>query len=245
MHEKLLEDIGLTKNESLIYLALLKISKSKSGEIIKEAKISGGKIYETLNKLIEKGLVKVIIENGVKHFIANNPKTLLNYLKEKEENLKAKEVELEKLIPSFENLISINTNNELVSLVKGFRGTSVIIYESLEKTKDSISIMGIRSNKEEKFNRFWINWHKKRIELKKEAKIIFSDKGSSYWKFFKKLKYTKLKTLSHLSPSAIMIIDDNTFIFSYEKELTCIHITSKPITNSILNFFEDLWKISK
>ena len=245
MYEKLLESIGLTKNESLTYLALLKLGKAKSGKIVEEAKISGGKVYETLNKLINKGLIKIAIENGVKHFIVNSPQTLINYIKEKEKILKQKESELEKLIPSFEILREIDNSKEIVSLIKGLRGISVIVYECLEKSKTPISIMGIRSSKNEKFNRFWMNWHRKRVELKKEARIIFSDKNTDYWKFFKKLKFTKVKELLRLSPSAIMIIGDNTFIFSYEKELICIHITSKSITNSISNFFEDLWKISK
>ena len=119
------------------------------------------------------------------------------------------------------------------------------VQKILEKSKDSLSIMGVRSSKDEKFNHFWMNWHRKRVELKKEARIIFSDRNTDYWKFFKNLKHTNIRELLHLSPSAIMIIDDNTFIFSYEKELTCIHINSKSITNSLLNFFEDLWKISK
>jgi len=245
MHEKLLEDIGLTKNESRIYLTLLRIGKSKSGKLVKEAKTSGGKIYETLNKLVDKGLVKIVVENGIKHFIANNPKTVLDYLKERENNLREKEKEFKKLLPSFENLKKTNKPEELVSMIKGFRGISTIIYDCLEKGKGQIYIMGIRSSKDEKFNRFWINWHKKRIELKKEAKMIFSDEGGDYLKFFKKLKFTKVKKLLHLSPSAIMILDNNTFIFSYEKELTCIHMNSESITKSMLNFFNDLWKISK
>ena len=81
------------------------IGKSKSGEIVKESKISGGKVYETLNKLINKGMVKTVVENGIKNFIANHPKTILNYIREKEEKLKEKEKEIEKIIPSFEKMI--------------------------------------------------------------------------------------------------------------------------------------------
>ncbi len=169
MYETLLENCGLTKNETLVYLALLKKGKSKSGSIIKEAKVSGGKIYETLYKLVDKGLVKYIEENGVKKFIANHPETLISYLKEKERSLHKKEEELRKALPQFTSLINTNENVETVSLVIGLRGIEPIIYNSLEKGKE-IRIMGVNSSKEEKFNNFWMHWHKHRVSLKKKQK---------------------------------------------------------------------------
>ncbi|MEI6849847.1 MAG: helix-turn-helix domain-containing protein [archaeon] len=244
MYEELLEQCGLTKNESLTYLALLKLGKSKSGDIVREAKVSGGKIYETLYKLIDKGLVKEVSENGIKRFIANNPRTIISYIKEKQKNLDQKEKELEKILPSFLKISGIDKEHESVSLVKGLRGISDIVYQKLENAK-KIKIMGVNSSKDEKYNTFWRNWHKERVNLKKEAQIIFSDKNTEYWKFFKNLNYTKLRELLHFSPSAVMIIDDNSFLFSYEKDLTCIHIQSIPMSNSLSSFFDDLWKIAK
>ena len=54
VYEGLLKACGLTQNESLVYLSLLKIGKATSSKVVKEANISGGKIYETLEKLIQK-----------------------------------------------------------------------------------------------------------------------------------------------------------------------------------------------
>lgn len=244
MYEQLLEESGLTKNESLVYLALLKLGKAKSSEIIREAKISGGKIYETLYKLIDKGLAKEVSEQGVKHFLANDPKSLLMYIEEKRANLLKKEKEIEKNLPSFINLKNLNIQQEGVSLIKGLRGISPIVYSTLEKAK-SISVMGVRSSKDEKYNNFWMNWHRERVKLRKNARMLFSDKNTNYWNFFKKIKYTELRAILHLSPSAIMIIDEQSFLFSYDAEITCIHIISKQISNSLLNFFNDLWGIAK
>ena len=80
MYENLLSEAGLTQSESKVYLALLKLGKSQSGKIVKEANISSGKIYEILEKLSEKGLVETVTENGVKQFIASDPKTILDYI---------------------------------------------------------------------------------------------------------------------------------------------------------------------
>jgi len=243
-YEELLRACGLTQNEGLVYLSLLKLGKATSSKIIKEAKISGGKIYETLEKLIHKGLVKSVVENGVKHFMANEPEMLIEYIKDKERDLHKKEEELEKVLPQLKSLKEHDHQLENVSLIKGLRGIKPLVYESLEKGK-IIKIMGVTSKKEIKYSDFWRSWHLERERLKKQAEIIFSDRDTDYWRFYKKLKYTKVKEILSFTPSAVLLIDDNIFIFSYEEELTCIHIKSKSISDSFSQFFNGLWKVAK
>ena len=245
MYENLLEEAGLTRNESLVYLTLLKIGKSKSGKIVKEAGVSGGKIYETLYKLIDKGLVKVISEHNVKHFIANDPKTLLDYLKDKEALLHKKEKELAKVIPGLDKLRLKELKVETVSLIKGFKGIGAVVYDSLEKTEGGSVAMGVRSDKGEQFNNFWRKWHKERARLKKKCLLLFSDKNTDYWKFYQTLPYTEVREVLEFSPAAFTITGDHSFIFSYGEEFTCIHIHSKDIANSFRSFFDSLWKFAK
>lgn len=244
IYEDLLKACGLTQNESLVYLSLLKIGKATSSKIIKEAKVSGGKIYETLEKLIQKGLVKSIIENNVKNFMANEPQMLIKYIKDKEKELHKKEEELKKILPQLKGLKEHQYKLETVSLIKGLSGIKPLVYESLEKGK-TIKVMGVSSKKESKYNDFWRAWHIERTRLKKQTEIIFSDRNTEYWKFYKKLKYTKIKEILAFTPSAILLIDENIFIFSYEGELTCIHIKSKNISDSFYQFFNGLWKVAK
>ena len=243
-YEELLKACGLTQNESLVYLSLLKIGKATSSKIVKEANVSGGKIYETLEKLIKKGLVKSIIENGIKNFIANEPEMLIEYIKGKEKELHKKEIELEKILPQLRNLKEHNHELENVSLIKGLRGVQPLVYGALKEGK-KIKIMGVTSKKEIKYNNFWRHWHTERARLKKRAEIIFSDRNTDYWKFYKKLSYTKVKEILSFTPSAILLIDENLFIFSYEEDLTCIHIKSLSISDSFYQFFDGLWKVAK
>ncbi len=243
MYERLLEGSGLTKNESAVYLALLQIGKSKTGEIVHEAKVSSGKIYETLEKLADKGLVKSVTENGVKHFIANDPEALLDFLKEKKREMYDKEKELEKVLPELKTLKQFDEKLETVSLLKGMRGVHPLIYGCLEKG-ENIRIMGIRSSKNIKYNNFWKRWHQRRLQLKKNAKLIFCDKNTDYWRYFKPMENTEVREFLSFTPSATMVVDDNVFIFSYDEDLTCIHINSKSIATSFERFFDGLWEIS-
>jgi sugar-specific transcriptional regulator TrmB len=240
MHEQLLEETGLTKNEASVYLALLQIGRAKAGEIIRESKVSSGKIYETLGKLIDKGLVKSFTENGVKHFLASEPESIISYLKEQETKLHKKEEALQKIIPVLQSLKKSPLETEHLSLVKGFRGISPLVYHAMIEGGEA-KIMGVRSSKDETFNNFWKHWHEKRIEMRKNAKMLFTDRDTEYWKYFKEQKYTEIRETLSFSPSAIMIIDKNVFIFSYEEEFTCIHIQSEAVAKSFNSFFDGLW----
>ncbi|MFH1648977.1 MAG: helix-turn-helix domain-containing protein [Candidatus Woesearchaeota archaeon] len=243
-HQELLKACGLTQNETAVYLALLKIGASKSGAILKESGISSGKIYETLSKLVEKGLVKTHSENGVAHFSANDPETLLTYLKEKEHALHEKEEELKTILPDLQKIRTIDHKEEAVAYTKGIRGIKPLIYEHLIKG-NKIIIMGVRSSKKAEYNNFWRAWHQKRTQLKKQARVLFSDENTEYWQFFKQLKFTEVREFITFTPSAIMVIDETTFIFSYDEDVICVQITSQAIAESFANFFEGLWNAAK
>ena len=244
MYEKLLENTGLTRNESSVYLTLLRIGKSRAGLIIKESKISSGKIYETLDKLLDKGLVKTVSENGIKHFMASSPNSLLIYMGEKEHQIHKKKEEIKDILPKLYSLSKLESKSENVSLINGFRGIEPVVFSALEKGKE-IRILGVRSDKGEKFNNFWKKWHRRRIELKKHAKILFSDKNTDYWNYFKKMKYTQLRAILTFSPSALLIIDDQLFILSYDGEFKCIHVHSESVSESFSGFFDGLWDFAE
>src|SRR3989338_4958097 len=102
MDIKLLEDIGLTKSEIQVYLALLELGSSSTGKIVDKSKASSSKIYELLDKLMQKGLVSFIIKSGVKYFEAAPPDRIMDYMKEKEENIIHQKNVLKEIIPQLE-----------------------------------------------------------------------------------------------------------------------------------------------
>ncbi|MGD9276028.1 MAG: helix-turn-helix domain-containing protein [Candidatus Pacearchaeota archaeon] len=104
MKYKELEGIGLTNSEILVYTTLLKIGQSATGKIVSNAKISSGKIYEVLDKLIDKGLAGYILKNNVKHFSALNPEKLKEYIAKKKKEIQEKEKEVGKIIPELKKL---------------------------------------------------------------------------------------------------------------------------------------------
>ena len=247
MNEKLLEDIGLTKGEIKVYLTLLKIGETTTGKIIEEAQISSGKIYEILNKLIKKGLVSYIIKEKTKYFQAASPNRIIDFLHEKEEELKNKELELKKELYNLSNLQKDNKKYE-ATLYIGLKGIQTAIFEALsniDRKKGEVLAMGIRSSKDEKYNLLWKRWHRERIKKRIMCKAIFSDKDTEYFNAFQKMAYTYVKTLKGITPSAIDIIGGQILIFTYEERPSCLSVKNLEIATSFKTFFETLWRIAR
>ena len=247
MNEQLLGEIGLTKGEIKVYLSLLKLGETTTGKIIEEAQISSGKIYEILDKLIKKGLASYSIKEKTKYFSAASPNRILDYLHEKEKNLKEKEQELLKELPSLLSIEKAGKKEYETNLFKGFKGIQTAIFEALEDltSKDEILAMGIISHKKEQYNLLWQRWHKERIKKKIICKAIFSDKNTDYYNTFKKMKFTKVKVLQGITPSAIDIMGKRVLVFTYGEEASCLSIKNPEIAKSFKTFFETMWKIAK
>jgi len=247
MNKKLLEEIGLTKGEITVYLTLLKIGETTTGKIIDGAGISSGKIYEILEKLIKKGLVSFVVKEKTKYFSAASPNRIRDFIQEKEKTLKEQEKEFSKELPLLLALGKKADKQYETNLFKGFKGIQTAIFEALEDltSKQEVLAMGIVSSKEKQYNILWENWHRQRIKKKIICKAIFSDRNTSYYKLFKKLKLTKVKVLIGITPSAIDVLGDRILIFTYGEEPSCLSIKNKEIAQSFITFFENLWKTAK
>jgi sugar-specific transcriptional regulator TrmB len=247
MNEQLLEEIGMTKGEIKVYLTLLKLGETTTGKIIEKAQISSGKIYEILDKLIAKGLVGFITKEKTKYFSASSPNRILDYLHEKEKDIKQKEQELSKEIPLLLSLEKSEIKSNEIKLFSGLKGMQTAIFEALDKlTKENeVLAMGINSSKDEKYNLLWQRWHVERINKKINCKMIFSDKDTEYHKAFKKRKLTDVRVLFGITPSAIDILGNRVLIFTYKDEPSCLSIENAEIAESFKTFFETMWKLAK
>ena len=66
--KEILKDLGLLENELAIYLALLKIGSSTAATIADKTGLYRPYVYDNLNRLMEKGIVSVVLKDNKKHF---------------------------------------------------------------------------------------------------------------------------------------------------------------------------------
>lgn len=247
MEPKILERIGLTKNESIVYLTLIKAGSIKTAEILKKSGLNSGRIYDTLESLKHKGLVSESVINGVKHFTASPPSQLKEYYKNRLISLKKEEPVIEDAIPELNKIRNISIEDSRSVIYTGIRGLRTAVDEAFEKVEkgEEILAMGVTSLKDEKINDFWVNWSPNRIKKKIVAKHLFSE-SSEFFNKFKKMKYTEAKVLKGITPVTIDIFGTKTvLIMNYKDPISCILIQDKNTTQSFRQFFYQLWESAK
>jgi sugar-specific transcriptional regulator TrmB len=246
MKEHLLEDIGLTKGETKVYLTLLKIGETTTGKIIAEAQISAGKVYQILDRLIKKGLVGYTTKEKTKYFNAASPKRILDLLHEKEKELKEKEKKINQALPSLIAIQKEKRKHYESKFFKGFKGIHTVIFEFLDNltSQDEIRAMGVETRRDKKYNLMWLNWHRQRIKKKIKCKMIFSSKNE-FIPTLQKMKYTEVRVLEGITPATINVAKDTTLIFTYHEEPGCLSILNKDVAASFSTFFDNLWSLGK
>lgn len=97
MHDIFLQKLGLSNDESTLYLFLLKNPLKNIGEISKTTHINRPKLYKIIPNLVESWILSEVIIGKRKHYRAEHPKILKNYLSSIEKDFS-------KYIPEIENL---------------------------------------------------------------------------------------------------------------------------------------------
>jgi sugar-specific transcriptional regulator TrmB len=245
MQTKILEELGLTKNEALIYLFLLKAGETTTGKIIKETGIANSRVYESLNSLISKGIVSYNIQKDGKHFKAEDPKKFI----ELEEQRKKK---VQELIPGLSSLINRGEKETTTAVYEGFEGFRTAFRKIIEDCpkNEEIYILGFSEPKEksESLRLFLSNLNLKSTQKKQNLKIIL-DKSvkDTLGKDREREKYSEVRYMpeGYISPAAVDIFQDYVYMFLWEEKPFVFMIKNKMIAESFKQYFNFLWKIAK
>jgi len=231
-----LQELGLSRRESLCYIALLELGSSKVGAIIRLTKIPSSKIYEVLDKLINRGLVSYVKIGKIKHYQASDPKTLINFIDEKKRNI-------EDILPQL-LLKQKLSKKQSVEMFEGQKALFSLFTDLIKdaKSKEQYLIFSINEeNKNDTVNLFFKNLAVRRKEKGLDVLLL---KNINY---YKKENHTKLKlkyTEFNL-PQGITIFRNTVIILSWVETPVAIKIESETISNQLKEFFLEQWKIAK
>ncbi|HIH10617.1 TPA: TrmB family transcriptional regulator [Candidatus Woesearchaeota archaeon] len=249
MYEDILLEIGLTKSEIAVYFALLELGKSTTGPIIKKAQIASGKAYLILDKLVLKGLVTYGIQSGVKYFQAKNPERLLDYLEEKENNLKQKKDDLRKVIPLLKTQFDEKKYKLITETYEGWKGFRTFYEWTLKELAENeeILVLGVSKPAIQKFNAYIMDWNLRRIQKKIYMKILYNHDCREFGTIRKKLKLTSVRYLpAELeTPAWVVIFKDYVTTINVHQTPLCFLIRNNESADTYRKYFHFLWSKSK
>ncbi len=228
-----LEKIGLTKNESIVYLMLLKEGSSLTGEITKKTGIHRRNVYDITLRLIEKGLVGYIVKNNRKIFEAVNPKKLREILDEKSRIL-------EENFDIMQQMFVGPKEKQETLFFTGKEGLKNIFEDQLKEGNSEVLILGASKAASEIFP-FYFKWYDKdRVRKKIKVKIISGEKIG-------KVSMSEVRYISGKfdNPLAINIWRDNVALILWKSEPLAILIKNKEISDSYRKYFEAMWNSAR
>jgi sugar-specific transcriptional regulator TrmB len=127
--ESALKQYGLNQEQISVYLYLIQSGDETPFNISKETRIPRTTVYRILEELRNTGIVTIFKKNNIAHYTAENPRRLLERLKEKEAAVTG-------IIPAMDTLFQNTGNVPHVKLYVGKNGARTgldVLYEYFEK----------------------------------------------------------------------------------------------------------------
>ncbi len=240
-----LEEIGLTKGETKVYLSLLHLGQTTTGPIIAESKISSSKVYEIIEKLMRKGLVSSVTKNKIKYFQATSPSKIKDYISIQEQKFLAQKEELEIHLPKLMRSYVEHHIKQNVELFIGTPAIKAMLWDIIEDSKKGESYFffgGSGEKYEEAIEKLYINYAIYRHEKGLEVRGIAHE---SYKEILRNNKNYSIRFTNFPTPSNISIFKDKVIIISWSDNPIGILITSESIANQFRAFFDNIWNLAK
>ena len=249
MDTRILEEIGFTKREIKVYLALIELGESTIGPISKKAKVTPAKVYPILEKLKQKGLITYVIKSGVKYFQMFNPKRIIDFLEDRQNKISDQKEEIKKLIPMIMSRQKIEAK-QYATVYETFNGIKTLYDEILKhnmETKEDFTAFTLGEEyRSKEANIFFKNYDAKRKELGIKIKLLgLEHQREFYIKEFGGDPNIELRFLEHSLPTGVIVYGDNVVNLLWNDTPTAFVVHSKQNADAYRKFFYDMWKIAK
>lgn len=236
--------IGLTKNETDVYLCLLQLEEALAGEISKKTRISRTYIYDTIEKLTRKGLVSYVVRNGRRFYRAASPNRLIDYLQEQESKVNL-------ILPQLLLLHKPLPKKPLVEVYDGREGMKNIYTIMFKVKPKEWRLLGSSGKAEEVVGHDFLDiMESRRAKLKIKFKCLMNPTEQAMKRGCELVKFplTEVRYLKqdYVSPVSVYLFGEFTALMLWIKEKPlAVLIQDEDITNSFIEHFNVLWSISK
>lgn len=245
-----LRSIGLSDGEIKVYSAILDIGDCTKTALARQSGVAPSNIYDITNRLLKKGLISKVENNGVAHFSPANPKNIINFISQKQIEIeKEKELALS-LIPLLMTKFEQSREKVNIEAFQGWKGMKTVFNDVLEECQkgDENFVFGAsRGENDKRTERFFIRFSRLREMKGIKTRIIFNEnmRNEERTIFFRKSRNYNVKFLLQTTPAEIMIYKNKTCIIVLTQEPIVIRISGKETSDSFRQYFQAIWKLAK
>lgn len=239
MKNKILEQIGLSKNESEIYLALLDLGPSSISKISEKTAIHRPLIYKALPELLEKKLISQTQKGKNVLYVAEPPNRLESIF----DDLKYQFFEM---LPDLEDSYSSNNKKPKIRFLEGKDGTKRVFDDVVRSLNKGDTFYRYTSNKDgkEKKDRYVPRIYWTMRDAKKLERLVITNQKTAKAKIEKIDRFVKTmpEDLGPFEHNITEIIYGDRVAFIDYNSDTAMIIESKPIAEFQKHIFKAFYK---
>ncbi len=232
------EELGMTRNESKVYVALLKSTSAQAGRITKISGVHRRNVYDALERLIQKGLVSVINKGKHRIFVAESPDRILRIIEEKK-------ILAEAEVPKLIELQKAGEYKQSARVYYGKGGLTTVFDDQVQKGKD-VLVYGASTKYFSMLKWYDIQHTKKRVRAGIKTKLIFNETDKREVKRHEQVNsQVKYLPKEYCGPAATNIYGDSVAIILWIEPPVAVIIENKELADTYRRYFNLLWQISK
>ena len=236
MDTRILEKVGLTRNQALVYLSLLKLGSTTAQNIIKESGLHRSRVYDSLEKLQELGFVSHVVKDFKKYFQAAKPEKLLDYVDEQKEAIR-------QILPELKQLEGMKKEEINASVYKGKEGIKTILSMVLKENQD-LYVLAAKGLIFSELKYFMPNFEKERIKRRLKFIRLYDSKEREKNAIKEPLVEGKSLPKGFSSDSVVWVFGNKVAILLWkEKYPSAFLIDKKEIADSFRKWFKLIYEI--
>lgn len=130
--EKNLEFLGLTKEESRVYIAAIQVGSQPASIIASKADLKRETCYYTLKKLLKRGLMSTFIKNNVTYYTAEEPQKLIS-------QSQAQVDIAHQIVPELTALMNTSATQAKIKFYQGTSGIRTVMEDILKYSGEALT----------------------------------------------------------------------------------------------------------
>ena len=243
INKELFHSLGLTGNETKVYVSLLELGNAHVSEITENSAIHRRNVYDSISRLMEKGLVSFVIVNNKKIFSPVNPKRFLEIIDEKEYELDNLKKKFNSIVPELELMKKFKESHD-VRFFKGAEGLKSVFEDILREKQEYVGY-GPKDELSEILKHYYKHVIERRVKAKIRTRFICGEESRDNKK---PNPYSQIRYIpqEYRSRSALRVYANKVAIMLLSKnEPIAIVIKNKEIAEGYRKYFEVMWKAAK